>query len=383
MRAGLIVNPTAGMGGSVALKGTDGVADEARRRGAVPRAPARAARALAALRAACPDAALVTCAGAMGEDEVRAAGAEPQVVLPVRTPSTAGDTRRAATRMLDLAVDLLLFAGGDGTAADVHAAVGGQVPVLGVPAGVKMHSGVFAATPEAAGALAGAFLGRRVTRVAAREVLDLDEDLLRAGVLAPRLIGDLDVPATGGLVQHPKRRGGSAAGALEALGAAVAAELPAGALVAVGPGRTAGAVLAGLGLPNSLLGFDLVRDGALVGADVPERVLRDHAAELHVVLAPTGGQGALLGRGNQQLTPAVLRRIAREHIHVVATRERLAELQGRPLLVDLDDPELARSLNGIWPVLVGPARIVRYPVAAPSVALAGRHTSPSPEEGQP
>jgi predicted polyphosphate/ATP-dependent NAD kinase len=383
MRAGLIVNPTAGMGGSVALKGTDGVADEALRRGAAPRAPGRAVRALAALRAACPDATVVTCAGAMGEDEVRAAGTEPELVLPVRTPSTAGDTRRAATRMLDLAVDLLLFAGGDGTAADLHAAVGGQVPVLGVPAGVKMHSGVFAATPEAAGALAGAFLGRRVTRVTAREVLDLDEDLLRAGVLAPRLIGDLDVPATGGLVQHPKRRGGSERGALEALGAAVVAELPAGALVAVGPGRTAGAVLAALGLPHTLLGFDLVRDGALVAADVPEGVLLAHADELHVVLAPTGGQGALLGRGNQQLTPAVLRRIVRERIHVVATRERLAELQGRPLLVDLDDPDLARSLEGIWPVGVGRGRVVRYPVAAPSVALAGLHTSPSPEEEQP
>jgi predicted polyphosphate/ATP-dependent NAD kinase len=365
MRAGLIVNPTAGMGGSVALKGTDGVAEEARRRGAAPVSPRRAVRALAALRDAVPGTRLVTCAGAMGEDEARQTGAAVEAVLPVAASTTAEDTRRAAARMLELGVDLLLFVGGDGTAADVYAAVGAQVPVVGVPAGVKMHSGVFATTPEAAGLLAARFLTNRATRLAAREVMDIDEELLRCGVLAPRLLGYLDVPDTGALTQHPKRRGPTDREARRALGQAVADELEPGALAAVGPGTTAGAVMEQFGLPHTLLGFDLIRDGALVAADVCERDLLEHADELRVVLAPTGGQGALLGRGNQQLTPAVLRCIGPDRLRIVATRERLAALQGRPLLIDLDDADVGARLAGIWPVLVGPRRVVHYPVLAP------------------
>jgi predicted polyphosphate/ATP-dependent NAD kinase len=269
--------------------------------------------------------------------------------------------------MVELGVDLLLFVGGDGTAADVHAAVGTQVPVIGVPGGVKMHSGVFATTPEAAGLLAARFLTNRVARVAAREVLDVDEDLLRAGVLAPRLLGHLDVPDAEPLMQHPKRRGPTDAEALRALGQAVVDDLEPGGLVAVGPVTTAGAVMAALGLPHTLLGFDLIRGGALVAADVREQDLLEHADELRVVLSPTGGQGALLGRGNQQLTPAVLRRIGSGSLRIVATRERLAALQGRPLLIDLDDADVAAQLAGIRPVLVGLGRVVLYPVAAPSI----------------
>jgi predicted polyphosphate/ATP-dependent NAD kinase len=366
-RAGLIVNPIAGMGGSVALKGTDGVADEAQRRGARPRLPQRAVRALAALHSAYPAASIVTCAGSMGAEEALAAGVTPEAVLPVAVTTTAADTRTAAAAMLMLGVDLLLFVGGDGTAADVLAAAGRGVPVVGVPSGVKMHSGVFAKTPEAAGLMAAWFMAGRASGVVAREVMDIDEQLLRAGLLAPRLIGYLEVPRAEALTQHPKRRGTTEEDALRALGHAVVEALPHGALVAVGPGTTAGAVMTVLGLPHTLLGFDLVRDGALVATDVRDEDLLRHADELHVVVAPTGGQGALLGRGNQQLTPDVLRHVGRERLLVVATRERLAALQGRPLLIDLDDADVALQLTGVYPVLVSRGHVVRYPVASPDL----------------
>jgi predicted polyphosphate/ATP-dependent NAD kinase len=362
----LIVNPIAGMGGSVALKGTDGVAAEALRRGARAAAPERAARALTSLRTALPAARLRVCAGAMGDDAARIAGLTPETVLPVGEPTSAADTRDAAAAMIALGIDLLVFAGGDGTAADVYAAVDGRVPVVGVPAGVKMHSAVFARTPEAAGKVAAQFLTDPAGAVVSREVLDVDEQLLRTGVLAPRLVGHLDVPRAGALTQHPKLRGAAAVD-LPALGRAVLGELPPGALCAVGPGTTAGAVMVALGLPHTPLGFDLIRDGALVGSDVGADELLQNSDELHVVLAPTGGQGALLGRGNQQLTPAVLRRLSRERLHVVATRERLARLQGRPLLIDLDDPELAARLAGVHRILVGPAQVVYYPAEAPDL----------------
>jgi predicted polyphosphate/ATP-dependent NAD kinase len=370
MLVGVVVNPTAGMGGSVGLKGTDGVADEARRRGARPVAPQRAVRAMTALYSAAPEAEIVTCGGGMGEDAARRVGSRIQAVLPVGTPTTADDTRRAVRRMGELGVDLILFVGGDGTAADVLAAVAAGTPVVGVPGGVKIQSGVFAVGPEAAGLLAARFLTDPATPVVVREVMDIDEDLLRRGVLAPSLLGHLDVPDGGALAQHPKRRGPGTAEVLGALGQTVADAIEPGEVVAVGPGATAGAVMTALGLPHTLLGFDLVRDGTLLAADVAEEDLLAHGDDLRVVLAPTGGQGALLGRGNQQLTPAVLDGVGPDGLLIVATRERLAALQGRPLLVDIDDAAVAARLAGVRPVLVESGHVVFYPVSPPDLGSA-------------
>lgn len=375
-RIGLIVNPFAGMGGSVGLKGSDGVLDEARSRGARQGAPARAVRALAALRSSAPDLTVVTCSGAMGQDQARTAGLDASVIIPVSEQSTGEDTRRAAVAILDHDVDLLLFVGGDGTANDICAAVGRALPVVGVPSGVKMHSGVFAQTPEAAGLLAGHFLTGQATDLGSREVMDVDEVQLRAGVIVPRLLGYLEVPDAGALLQHPKRRGGSDRPARRDVGQAVLDRLPRGALVAVGPGTTAGAVMEELGLHHTLLGFDLIRDGELVAQDVNESHLLRYAERLYVVIAPTGGQGALLGRGNQQLTSAVMQLVGPERLLVVATRDRLAALSGRPLLVDVDDMELAARLTGMHRILVGPGHTVIYPVAAPQGTVFARPELP-------
>lgn len=363
-RLGLIVNPFAGMGGSVGLKGTDGVLDEARRRGARPGAPGRAVRALAALHSAIPDLTVVTCSGAMGQDQARAAGLDASAIIPVAEESTGEDTRRAAVAVLNHDVDLLLFVGGDGTANDVCAAIERALPVIGVPGGVKMHSGVFAQTPEAAGVLAAHFLNGQATDLNPREVMDVDEVQLRAGVIVPRLLGYLEVPDAGSLLQHPKRRGGSDRQSRRDVALAVLDHLPPAAVVAVGPGTTAGAVMEELGLQHTLLGFDLIRDGKVIAQDVNEADLLKHAEELYVVIAPTGGQGALLGRGNQQLTSAVMQRVERHRLLVVATRDRLAALSGRPLLVDVDDMDLAAKLTGMHRVIVGPGHTVIYPVAA-------------------
>jgi predicted polyphosphate/ATP-dependent NAD kinase len=150
MRLGLIVNPIAGIGGRVGLKGSDGaeIQQMALRLGAVPQAQVRAAAALEVLTPWQDALELVTPPGLMGEDLARSCGFAPQVIgLLPPGPTSAADTRRFAQAMSNQPVDLLLFAGGDGTARDICAVVGESHPVLGIPAGVKIHSAVFATRP--------------------------------------------------------------------------------------------------------------------------------------------------------------------------------------------------------------------------------------------
>ena len=353
VRLGLIVNPIAGVGGRVGLKGSDG-AETVRRAlalGAVPQANARAVRALDRLRAEAPAGsfALVAASGPMGEDAARAAGFAPDVVGgPLPEDTSAEDTARIARHMAG-SVDLLLVAGGDGTAADVLEAVGATVPVLGIPAGVKIHSAVFAVSPEAAGALAAAVVRREPLRLAEAEVLDLDEDAYRRGEIAPRLLGFLRVPQARRLVQA--RKAPSPAGdevAMAAIAADVVERMERSRAYVLGPGTTVRAIAERLGLPKTLVGVDVVRDATLVAGDVAEDALLAIVAEgpAAVVVTPVGGQGFVFGRGNQQIGPRVLREVGREHVIVVATAWKLASLAGLPLRVDTGDPEVDTRLAG-------------------------------------
>lgn len=362
---GFLVNPVAGMGGSVGLKGTDGMAEEARRRGAVPLARRLAARALERLLPLREEL-VVLCAASMGAEEVQALGFAAQVVYvpPDRGRTTALDTRAAALAMGE--AELLLFAGGDGTARDLLQALGGERTALGIPVGVKMHSPVYAVSPAAAGALALACLRRGITPVQA-EVVDLDEDACRRGIVREKLYGYLQVPRARGLRQEKKaptplsQRQQQRSIALE-----MAERMRPGVFYLAGPGSTVQALFECLSLPKTLLGFDLIRDKALVKADVCEREALAFAGQgpMELILTPTGGQGFLLGRGNQQCSPALLSEIGAGGLHVLATREKLAALGGRPLLVDTPDPETNRRLSGYCRVITGWREEQMCPVAA-------------------
>jgi predicted polyphosphate/ATP-dependent NAD kinase len=345
---GLIVNPIAGMGGRVGLKGTDGDEALARARalGAEPVAPARADDVMARLAAA-------------GVEIIRV------------DPTDAAGTRLAAGDLANR-IPLLLFVGGDGTARDVCTAVGTTLPVLGVPAGVKMHSGVFATGPGAAADAAITWLRSSARSAREADVVDVDEAAMREGRMEVRVFGELRVPDVPGRVQSPKASGGAAssAGELEALAAEVVRRLPPG-LVVLGPGTTTRAVGAALGVETTLLGIDVVRVGGaaaeMVATDAGER---DILAALDgqpavAVVSPTGGQGFLLGRGNQQLSPAVLRAVGPENVVIVATNAKLAALGGRPLYVDTGDASLDAALAGHRRAITGPGResVVRVEVA--------------------
>ncbi|MEV0189862.1 NAD(+)/NADH kinase [Kitasatospora purpeofusca] len=375
MIVGLIVNPVAGLGGAVALKGSDGPDIQARALalGAVPRAAERAAAALRALRARRPDVLVRTVAGPMGEDSARAAGVPYR--LAHRPAATAGaastgaastgaaDTRAAVAALGD--VDLLLFAGGDGTARDVLDAAP-RPPVLGIPAGVKVYSGCFALGPAAAGATAAGFDGRTV----GAEVVDLDEEGHRAGRVGARLYGTLRVPAARERLSG-RKTGSSAAppGSAESIARAVVAGMRPGTAYALGPGATTLAVGRALGLALTPLGVDVVRDGALLAPDVTEQRL--HAIAMsqvtHGVLSVIGGQGFVIGRGNQQFSPRVLAKLA--GVVVLATQQKLAALGGRPLLVDSGDPRADAAFEGHVRVVTGHRESVLYRIGPASEEL--------------
>jgi predicted polyphosphate/ATP-dependent NAD kinase len=374
-RVGLLVNPIAGIGGRVGLKGSDGAAT-VRRALALGAAPIAGERAAAAVRqmlagwpAAAPPPLVVAGPAEMGVTVALAAGCTPDVVGSiVPGATTAADTTRLAGLMAEHGVDLLLFAGGDGTARDVDVGLRGvRLPVLGIPAGVKIQSAVFATSPAAAGEVAAAFLampaGRR--RTEAREVLDLDEDAYRRGEVAPRLWGELAVPAARRRVQAGKEP--TPAGEAAAV-AAIAAEVVAGAHPGVryilGPGSTVRAIGDRFGVATTLVGVDVVEvDGpgtaSLVVTDAAEADLLPiaEADECRIVVTPIGGQGFVFGRGNQQVSAPVvrevLRRSGREGIIIVATPAKLAAIGVRPLLVDTGDPALDRELAGHARVITG------------------------------
>jgi predicted polyphosphate/ATP-dependent NAD kinase len=362
-RVGLLVNPIAGMGGRVALKGTDGEAAlrAARERGATPVAPERARRALERLAAAAgPALRVVAAPGPMGAQLASAARLEVEPTGPApERPTRAQDTREAAAEILRRGVDLLLFAGGDGTARDIHDAIGAAVPLVGVPTGVKMHSGVFAATPRAAGEAAAAYLrAPDPERLEEAEIADLDEDAARADRVSTRLHGRALVPRQPALMvaaKAPSPAGGDAA--LEALCREVAETLQPDRLHLVGPGTTTARVLAHLGLHGTLLGVDAVRGGRLVGADLDEAgilALLHDASEATLLAGVVGGQGCLFGRGNQQLSPRVLARLGRERIQVLASAAKLLALDPATLRVDTGDDAVDRALSGRMRVRTGP-----------------------------
>jgi predicted polyphosphate/ATP-dependent NAD kinase len=368
MRLGVVVNPIAGMGGRLAFKGSDDVAlvTAARERGEISVAPARATEALRSLASVGAGLEVLAYAGEMGEHEARQANLAPTVLGSTCPVTSAQDTRAAAAAMAEREVDLLLFAGGDGTAVDVFEAIGDRVPVLGIPAGVKMHSAVFALNPRSAGELAARVAQQGVRSLRRAEVMDVDETLLRAGSVSARLHGFLNVPDARRLLQSAKARSlGSEAAAQEAIAHHLIDNVLGERAWLIGPGTTTGVVLALLGLEKTLLGVDAVRAGACLIADADELALLEHLAEedAGIVVTPVGGQGFLFGRGNQQLSARVIEMVERERIVVVATEAKIARLGGAPLRVDTGDPVLDASLAGYTRIVVGYNREIVYPVA--------------------
>ncbi len=368
-KLGLIINPIAGIGGSVGLKGSDGagIQAQARELGAVPRASDRSMIALRQLLPLHDGLQIITYPGEMGEAVVRASGLTPVVIGAIQPgKTTAVDTQEAAQQMLQMGVTLLLFAGGDGTARDIFQAVGTAVPVLGIPAGVKIHSAVYATHPRSAGELARLFIQNDVSRLREAEVMDLDEESVRQGVVLAQLYGYLKIPFQRRLVQNLKS--GSLVSEktkLAAIAQQVIDQMQPDRLTIVGPGTTTQAITDQLGLDKTLVGVDVLLDGQVIAADANEKQLLGlinlHAAQ--IVVTPIGGQGYLFGRGNQQISPAVITRVGKANILVISTPEKIHALQGRPFLVDSGDQEVDEELSGYVKAITGYNEQVIYKVS--------------------
>ena len=367
-RLGLIINPVAGLGGSVALKGSDGedTAQLAQQLGAVAKSNDRAQVALEMIVDRQAQLEIVTVGGDMGETLCNKLGLAHTVVYHTPEAKTKPeDTEAAATIMSQMQLDLILFVGGDGTARNICAAVAEQTTVLGVPAGCKIHSGVYAITPKAAGRVLQLLIDGDLVTLADADVMDIDEDQFRQGVVRAKRYGELTIPSELRYVQAVKMGGKESDELVLAdIAAQVIGEMEPEQTYIMGSGSTVAFVMEEMGLDNTLLGVDVIQDQSLVLSDAKASDLMPftQADECKLVITLIGGQGHIFGRGNQQLSPELIKALGKENIIVVATKSKLQALNGRPLIADTGDAELDRALSGHIKVITGYRDQVLYPI---------------------
>lgn len=400
-KLGFVINPVAGVGGSVALKGSDGEStpEKALSLGAEFKANQRASTALSVLEPYKNQIVIYTANASMGETCAKALGFEVEVVYSsselTQKPelveqqnsssqninTSPQDTKNLVVALMESQVDVLLFAGGDGTARDICATVNDKFPVLGIPAGCKIHSGVYAVTPKAAGRVVEMLLTNQLVTLMGADVMDIDESLFRQGVVKAKRYGEMQIPSELRYVQAVKSGGKETDELVLQDIAAHVIEAMDDELYIMGSGSTTAFIMDELGETNTLLGVDVLQDHAVIANDVTEpqlwSLIENHLLEnqtvdnsssteaIKLVITLIGGQGHIFGRGNQQLSPRVIKAIGKDNIIIVATKTKLAGLNSRPLIIDTGDTELDQALSGYFPVITGYKDQVLYPASSP------------------
>jgi len=355
LKMGFIVNPIAGMGGKVGLKGTNGMLKKALARGAKPIASARAKEFLARLKELQLEASIEisTCPTPMGEEEVKATGLTAQILpISIKSKTTAEDTKLAVRFLVKSKVDLIVFVGGDGTARDVLNAMreANRVLVLGVPSGVKMYSGIFAANALDATEVVQAFL-EKTAQIIDFEIMDVDEDAVRQDRLSVNLYGFLKGPFVPMRLVSSKQASPETLDELEnqlATARFVVENIDPKATYILGPGTTIRCIADLLDAEKTLLGVDVYRDKTVIKDVNEQRMLQEIKdwQNVWIILSPIGRQGMLLGRGNQQISPKIIKRVGKERIIVAATRSKIQGIEGKILRVDTGDSEVDNMLKG-------------------------------------
>ncbi len=355
IKMGLVVNPVAGMGGSVGLKGTDGkMYKKALELGAKAVTPMRTNTLLSHIKNK-DKISLVVAPGKMGEEYVKEFDIPFTVIGMVGKKVSAKDTKKISRKMVNSGIELLIFVGGDGTARDVYDSFDSKMPVVGVPAGVKVFSSVFAVSARAAAEMVDAFV--EGTDMTEREVLDIDEAAFREDRLASRLYGYLIVPNVQSFLQSGKAASSisrSSIDSKEEIAAYVVEQMDIETLYLLGPGTTLKAITDEMGLQKTLLGVDGVYAGKLVGTDLNEKDILNLLKKYEkrkIIVTPIGGNGFLFGRGSKQFSPEVIKQVGRENIMVVGTKDKVNRLDC--LRVDTGDFDVDRSLCGYLEITVG------------------------------
>ncbi len=357
MKIGFLINPIAGMGGAVGLKGTD---DQlyflALRKGAKPVAPKRAERFLNRLLQENFKGFLIVANGVMGCEYMPKTYLRHKCLeIPTHPRTTKKDTVGVVKEMMKEGVDLIVFVGGDGTARDILDVIDGKTPILGVPSGVKMYSGVFAVSPEAAAEVVRAYAEGKA-EVIVTNVADADEEAINKGFLKVKVYGLAKAPAVEQLITPTKDFGNySDSEAKKAIAEYFRDEyIKPDNLYLLGPGTTIKALADALGVEKTLLGVDALWNNSLVGKDLDEEGILDLFSKYrnpHIVITIIGAQGYIFGRGNQQLSPKVIRAVGKGKIHILATPSKLAKI--KYLLIDTGDYELDIELSGYYRIITG------------------------------
>ncbi len=377
MKIGFVINPLAGIGGSVALKGSDGqeIVQQALARGALPQAQLRAKSALEKVKSwtasSSATTTFFTASKEMGEDVLHSLDIDCESIYSADAVTSAVDTKHTIREFVEKQVDLIIFVGGDGTARDVLDVLSGEdaalIPVIGIPAGVKIHSAVYATTPERAGELIDLLISGEAMSLVEAQVMDLDEDLFRQGKVNAKCYGYLSVPVDDTRMQLIKQGGlNDDEITVQEIANEVIDGMEKDIYYLIGSGSTTAEIMNQLDLQNTLLGIDIVYNQQLVASDVGEKeilnIIENQPAKIIVTII--GGQGHVFGRGNQQLSAKVIKMVIgdsvsdkntteRDNIIIIATNNKLQSLNKRPMIADTGDSELNKSLSGLYPVITG------------------------------
>ncbi|WP_339724608.1 ATP-NAD kinase family protein [uncultured Paraglaciecola sp.] len=369
-KLGLLVNPYAGIGGALALKGSDGaeIREKALAMGAEQKAIEKTRLALEHIVSIKDQVQLYVATGDMGETLAKALGFNYHLVYqPENKQTESQDSEATAQALLEQQVDLILFAGGDGTARNLCHIIGSSVPVLGVPAGCKIHSAVYAITPAAAGRVLKQVIKGEIVSVSDAEVMDIDEALFRQGKVNARQFGEMQVPTELRYIQAVKMGGKESDELVLADIAAHIIEIIEDnpeQLFVMGSGSTVDFIMQEMGIKNTLLGVDVIKNKQLIASDLTATELLDlTATQSHkLVLTLIGGQGHIIGRGNQQLSAPFLKKLGKDNILLVATKGKINSLCGRALVVDSGDLAVDQQLSGLISIITGYHDQVLYPI---------------------
>lgn len=350
MKLGFVVNPIAGMGGKVGLKGTDGdkILEKAIELGAEAEAPSKSERALEVLLPVKDKIRIITGRGDMGENQAERLGFKYQAIGEKEKRTGPEDTENVVKKMIDIGVDLLLFAGGDGTARNIYNIIKDKLPVIGIPAGVKIHSAVYANHPRNAGKIALKYLQGEAVLIKEAEVMDIDEEAYRAGSITAKLYGYMKVLFEKQLVQTLKSgKPELEDSALDGIAERVVGDMEEDIYYIIGSGTSIRPIMDKLELPNSLLGIDIVKNRELIISDATEKEILEtiKGRNSKIIVTIIGGQGYIFGRGNQQLSSNVIEEVGIDNINIIATKNKLVSLEGNPILVDTGSDRVNNLFN--------------------------------------